>query len=317
MREYIGEFLDAKAVEEGAALNTLRAYRNDLSQFIAAIYPQKVTNVTSEDIEKYIKEIKDSGNRPKTISRKISCIREFFKFLQSEKVVENSPANKLRTPKIGRNLPSFLTVKEVKRLCAAARDEKNFSFMRMNVMVKLMYSSGLRVSELVSLPENAINYDLRQILICGKGSKERIVPVTKEVIDDIFEYMEYRSDFVDGKKNSWMFPSLRSVSGHITRDGFFKSLKKLAIKAGISPSKVHPHVLRHSFATKLVNNNADLRSIQKMLGHENIVTTEIYTHITTKKLADEVRKNHPLTQQLIQSKNIDDKDEESETEHIR
>ena len=297
MSDYITEFLDAKAVEEGAALNTLQAYRNDISQFVAAISPVAVTEVKTEDIEKYLKSLKDAGNLPKTLSRKISCIREFFKFLQSEKIVADSPANKLRTPKIGKSLPLFLTAKEVKKLCSAAKLGKRFSLMRLGVMVKLMYSSGLRVSELVSLPENAINYDMRQILICGKGSKERIVPVTKEVIDEVFEYLEYRNKFMGGRKSNWLFPSLRSVSGHITRDGFFKNLKKLAAKAGISPEKVHPHVLRHSFATRLVNNSADLRSIQKMLGHENIVTTEIYTHITTEKLIDEVKKRHPLTQQ--------------------
>ena len=138
---------------------------------------------------------------------------------------------------------------------------------------------------------------MRQILICGKGSKERIAPVTKEVIDEVFEYLEYRNKFMGERKSNWLFPSLRSVSGHITRDGFFKNLKKLAAKTGISPEKVHPHVLRHSFATRLVNNSADRRSIQKMLGHENIVTTEIYTHITTEKLIDEVKKRHPLTRQ--------------------
>ena len=185
----------------------------------------------------------------------------------------------------------------IKKICAVAKSKKTFSFMRMHVMVKLMYSSGLRVSELVALPENAINYDMRQILICGKGSKERIVPVTKEVISDVLEYLEVRNKFIGNRKSSWMFPSEKSLSGHITRDGFFKSLKKLAAKAGISPEKVHPHILRHSFATRLVNNSADLRSIQKMLGHENIVTTEIYTHITTERLVDEVKKRHPLTQQ--------------------
>lgn len=205
MSDYITEFLDAKAVEEGAALNTLQAYRNDISQFVAAISPVAVTEVKTEDIEKYLKSLKDAGNLPKTLSRKISCIREFFKFLQSEKIVADSPANKLRTPKIGKSLPLFLTAKEVKKLCSAAKLGKRFSLMRMGVMVKLMYSSGLRVSELVSLPENAINYDMRQILICGKGSKERIVPVTKEVIDEVFEYLEYRNKFMGGRKVTGCF----------------------------------------------------------------------------------------------------------------
>lgn len=298
MRELISEFIDMKAVENGAALNTLKAYRNDLEHYARGVYPLLVQSVKTEDIEDYLGQLKDEGCLPKTLSRKISALREFYKFLQSEKIIEENPANKLRTPKIGKSLPLFLTPREVKKLCMAARKGKGskYTAIRMYLMIKLMYSSGLRVSELVTLPENAINYDVQQILVCGKGSKERIVPVTKEVIDDVFEYLECRRAFLAGRKSKWLFPSITALSGHMTRGGFFKNLKKIAIKAGIAQEKVHPHVLRHSFATKLVNNNADLRSIQKMLGHENIVTTEIYTHITTQKLAEEVKRHHPLAQ---------------------
>lgn len=297
MRDLIGEFIDMKAVEEGAALNTLKAYRNDMEQYVGGISPLLVQNAQTEDIEKYLKELKDDGNLSKTLSRKISTLREFYKFLQSEKIIKENPANKLRTPKIGKSLPLFLTEREIKKLCSVYKNEKKFVLVRMRTMIKLMYASGMRVSELVSLPETAINYDMRQILICGKGSKERIVPISKEVVDEIFEYLELRNKFIGSRKSKWLFPSLRSLSGHMTRDGFFKNLKKMAIKAGISQEKVHPHVLRHSFATQLVNNKADLRSIQKMLGHENIVTTEIYTHITTEKLVNEVKKRHPLMQE--------------------
>ncbi len=298
MRELINEFIDMKAVENGAALNTLKAYRNDLEQYAKGIKPLLVQNVKKEDIEDYLKKLKDSGCLPKTLSRKISALREFYKFLQSEQIMAENPANRLRTPKIGKSLPLFLTPQEIKKICDVSKTKyKNkFTIVRMCVMIKLMYSSGLRVSELVSLPENAINYDQCQILIYGKGSKERIVPITKEVINDIFEYLDQRELFLGNRKSKWMFPSIRSLSGHMTRDGFFKNLKKMAMEAGIAQEKVHPHVLRHSFATKLVNKNADLRSIQKMLGHENIVTTEIYTHITTEKQVNEVKKNHPLTQ---------------------
>lgn len=302
MRDYISEFIDAKSVEGGAALNTLRAYRNDIEQFSKFILPRDIEKASFEDIENYLVKIKTKGYTPKSLSRKISSIREFYKFLQSEKIITENPAGKLMTPKVGKSLPRFLTAKEVKKICTIAKSAKNFSSIRMNVMIKLMYSSGLRVSELVALPENAINYELRQILILGKGSKERIVPVTKEVVTDIFEYQEYRQRYIGDRKSNWLFPSISSLSGHITRGGFFKSLKKIAIKAGIPTSKVHPHVLRHSFATRLVNNNADLRSIQKMLGHESIATTEIYTHITAEKLIDEVKKYHPL-QQLNKKQN--------------
>lgn len=298
MRDYVDEFLDAKAVEDGVAINTIKAYRNDIMQFIDMIAPFPVQSITTEDIESYLNKLSENNYSPKTFSRKISCIREFYKFMQSERIVSENPVNKIRTPRVGKSLPFFLTTDEVEKMCDIAEKERTFAWLRMRVMIRLMYSSGLRVSELVSLPENAINYDLSQILICGKGSKERIVPVSKEVAEEILEYMECRKHILGNRKNIWMFPSLRSLSGHITRDGFFKNLKKLATKAGISPSKAHPHVLRHSFATRLVNNSADLRSIQKMLGHENVATTEIYTHITTDKLVDEVRKYHPLAQKV-------------------
>lgn len=305
MRDYITEFVDMKAVEEGAALNTLKAYRNDMEQYVNSISPLLVQNVQTEDIEKYLKELQDDGNLSKTLSRKISTLREFYKFLQSEKIIKENPANKLHTPKTGKSLPLFLTQKEIKKLCAVYKNEKKFALLRMGTMVKLMYSTGMRVSELVSLPENAINYDMKQILIYGKGSKERIVPISHEAVKDVLAYVEERKKFIGNRKNKWLFPSLRSLSGHMTRDGFFKNLKKMAIKAGVSQEKVHPHVLRHSFATQLVNNQADLRSIQKMLGHENIVTTEIYTHITTEKLVSEVKKRHPLMQQ--QDEKFDEK----------
>ena len=252
-------------------------------------------------IEEYLKRLNGTECQPKTLARKISCIREFYKFLQSEKKIAENPASRIRSPKIGKSLPFFLTIKEIKKICdknnSKGGREGSFSWQRMCLMIKLMYSSGLRVSEVISLPENAINYDLKQVLICGKGSKERIVPVTKEVIKDVMAYLKSRDDFLGNRKSKWLFPSQRALSGHMTRAGFFKNLKKMAAEAGLDATKIHPHVLRHSFATQLVNNSVDLRSIQKMLGHENIVTTEIYTHITTEKLAKEVKQRHPLTQQ--------------------
>ncbi len=297
MRDLIKEFIDVKTVESGSALNTVNAYLRDINQYVRSLKSILPQCATTEDIEAYLTELKESGCRPKTISRKISCIREFYKFLQSENIITENPAIRLRTPKIGKSLPSFLTTEEIKRICDTIPKEKKFSFARMNIIIKLMYFSGLRISEVVALPENAVNFDMHQILIYGKGSKERVVPVTKEVIKDILKYLKIREQFLGKRKSKWMFPSLRALSGHITRAGLFKQLKKVAGSAGLDEEKVHPHILRHSFATRLVNNNVDLRSIQKMLGHENIVTTEIYTHITTEKLAQEVKNKHPLTRQ--------------------
>lgn len=294
MNALIKSFLDAKIVESGASESTVEAYRRDLCQLEEFAAPQELSSLQIEDLEKYLAYLKENGSRSKTVSRKISCIREFYKFLQNERIITKNPSIKLKNPKIEKRLPEFLLPEEIGRLCVAANCGQNFSLMRMGVMIRLMYSTGLRVSELVSLPENAINYDLSQIIILGKGSKERIVPITKSVAKEVLLYSEYRKEFIGSRKNKWLFPSIRSQSGHITRDGFFKNLKKIAVLAGISPEKVHPHVLRHSFATKLINSNVDLRSIQKLLGHEHIATTEIYTHITTENLIKEVRSKHPL-----------------------
>ena len=297
MRDLLKEFLDVKAVESGVSNNTIQAYRADLCQYQEAIKPLLPEKAITEDIEKYLSKIRKSEYSAKTLSRKISAIREFYKFLQSENVIKENPTSKIHTPKVGKSLPFFLTSDDIKKICDTAAAKKDFYAIRMAVMIKLMYTAGLRVSEVISLPEGAINFDLKQVLIFGKGSKERVVPISEEAKEDILKYLEYREAFLGKRKSKWFFPSLRSLSGHITRAGFFKNLKKIAELAGLDASKIHPHVLRHSFATKLINNHADLRSVQKMLGHENIATTEIYTHVTTEKIIEEVKLHHPLMQQ--------------------
>ena len=229
------------------------------------------------------------------MARKLSAIKDFCKFLYSEKIIKTNPAAYILTPKQDKPLPKFLSVQEIKLLIEAAFAKKDYRYWRIGVMIELMYATGLRVSELVGLPENAINYNKGLITIFGKGSKERVVPVAESALQSLSEYIDLRREFIKKNSNSnWLFPSLTSISGHLTRDAFYKDLKKLAVDCGIYPSRVSPHVLRHSFATHLLNNNADLRSVQKMLGHENITTTEVYTHITSQKLGDIVRRKHPL-----------------------
>lgn len=296
MRNLLKEFIDVKMVENGVSRNTAQAYKADICQYIEAIKPILPENAQTTDIEHYLNEIKDSGLSARSLSRKISSIREYYKFLQSENIIAENPSSRIRTPKIGKSLPVFLTAEDIEKLSAAARAKKDYYAVRAATMIKLMFTTGLRVSEVISLPENAINFDLRQLRIMGKGSKERIVPIANEIKEDIFKYLAYRDDFLGKRKSKWLFPSLTALSGHITRAGFFQNLKKAAEQAGLDATKVHPHVLRHSFATKLVNSDADLRSIQKMLGHENITTTEIYTHVTTEKIIQEVKKHHPLMQ---------------------
>lgn len=294
---YLNQFLEAKSAESGSALLTISAYETDIVQFLNFSGISTFSELTEERIEKFIQNLQTQQYSPKSIARKLSAIKEFCKFLYSEKIITGNPSSNILTPKQQKPLPKFLSAEEILKIIQTAFSKKDYRYWRIGVMIELMYATGLRVSELVGLPETSINYNKGLITILGKGSKERIVPIAARALSALQDYGDLRKEFIKNKKTSpWLFPSLISTSGHLTRDAFYKDLKKLAIDCGIYPSRVSPHVLRHSFATHLLNNDADLRSVQKMLGHENITTTEIYTHITSQKLGDIVRKKHPLAQ---------------------
>ena len=281
------------AAEKGASQNTLAAYERDVSQFLS-FFGRDCALADEEDITSFIRELSKKNFAPKTVARKLSALKEFYKFLYSENEIKNNPAASVLSPKLDKSLPKFLTAKEIERLMIAAGEQKDFAHVRLKTMLVLMYACGLRVSELVGLPENCINFEKKQILIFGKGSKERLLPVAEKAIDILEEYLPYRDAYLCGRKSVWLFPSHTAMYGHITRDNFFKNLKNLAVRAGISPAKISPHVLRHSFATHLLNKKVDLRSVQKLLGHEDISTTEIYTHVVSEQLIETVQKKHPL-----------------------
>lgn len=296
----IDEFLDMMAAEKGASLNTLNAYCCDLEQFVDVAGVTDVEKFEKKHITSFLQEMYRRRLAPKTVARKLSSIREYFKFLYSEKEIKENPAADIVSPKQEKPLPKFLTEEEIRQLIDAVKVLKDVKHRRTAVMLELMYACGLRVSELVSLPENCINFEKRQIMVKGKGSKERIVPVAVAALNAVSEYVDYRDCFLKaGRKSVWLFPSKISSSGHMTRDAFYKNIKEAAIKAGIPSSKVSPHVLRHSFATHLLNHDVDLRSVQKMLGHEDIGTTEIYTHIISEALIKKVQMKHPLGKKLV------------------
>jgi integrase/recombinase XerD len=281
------------AAEKGASQNSLSAYENDLRQFLLFSDGKLNKNI----VEEFLQDLSSRGFAPRTLARKLSAIKEFCKFLYSEKIISDNPAQNILTPKQQKPLPKFLSAEEIENIIQTANDSNDYRFHRIAVMIELMYASGMRVSELVALPVSAINYDKNQVTIMGKGSKERIVPLAERAINTVIKYRDLRENFIKKNgKSKWLFPSLTAVDGHITRDAFFKDIKKLAAECGIYPSKVSPHVLRHSFATHLLNNEAGLRSVQKMLGHENITTTEIYTHITNQRLINTVNRKHPMSQ---------------------
>lgn len=290
----IESFLDMMVAEVGAAQNTIMAYRRDLEQF-QELYGSDWEKFSRKDIADYVQNLSRQNYAARSVARKLSAVKDFFKFLYSEKTIKENPTANILTPKQEKPLPKFLTENEVRALIDTAAEGEKFSDKRMAVMLELMYACGLRVSELVGLPENCINFDKKQILIRGKGNKERLIPVATPALRAVLSYLTIREEFIRGGRRSiWLFPSKASKLGHITRDAFFKNIKELAVKAGIYPEKVSPHVLRHSFATHLLNHDADLRSVQKMLGHEDIATTEIYTHIISEKLIETVQKKHPL-----------------------
>lgn len=288
-------FLDSLAAEKGAAANTLEAYRRDILQFFE-ICPTTPEKISEQDVASYVQELGNRFYSPKSQARKLSAMREFCRFLFSENILHENPAANISSPKQEKPLPKFLTPVQIGILSQTAQTHSNLSVKRIGVMIDLMFATGLRVSELISLPERAINADKKQIMVRGKGNKERIVPIADATIHTVLDYCNtYRCRFIaDGKSSNWLFPSKSAQSGHITRDTFFKYLKMLAVEAELDERIISPHTLRHSFATNLLNHQADLRSVQKMLGHENIATTEIYTHITSEKLAETVQHNHPL-----------------------
>ena len=277
---YIDLFLEALIAEKGRSQKTLAAYESDLKSAEEKI--GNLLNATELDIQKYLSNLNE---KPASIARKASALRTFYKFLMLEKIIDKNPTTNIELPKRERTLPKYLSAHEIELLISSSGDIK--TSLRLRCMIELLYASGLRVSELCELPMSANLGD--RLLIHGKGAKERLVPMHEGAQHALHKWLEYRGD-IDSK---YVFPT-NSKSGHITRDAFFKVLKKCAILAGIEPERVSPHVLRHSFASHLLAGGANLRAIQTMLGHEDISTTQIYTHVMPEKLRDTVESAHPL-----------------------
>lgn len=278
---YIDVFLEALSAEKGRSAKTLDSYSSDLRAADAAL-SGGLMSATADDVQKYLASLPDKAS---SIARHASALRGFYKFLMLEKIITENPAANLELPKRARPLPKFLTVDEIELLISSAGDIKNS--VRLRAMIELVYASGLRVSELCELPITAILGD--KLLIHGKGAKERIVPMHAGAVAALNKWLAMRDD----EKSKYVFPS-GGASGHITRDGFFKILKKCAVLSGIDPHRVSPHVLRHSFASHLLAGGANLRAIQTMLGHEDISTTQIYTHVMPEQLRETVVAHHPL-----------------------
>ncbi|WP_170608185.1 site-specific tyrosine recombinase XerD [Ruegeria arenilitoris] len=300
---WISTFLEAQAAELGAATNTLLAYGRDLQDFSSWLDRHKSEfNLASRDqIEGYLIDCDAQGLSRSTLARRLSAIKQLYRFAFEEGWRETNPAIQIKGPGRQKRLPKTLDVAEVDRLLEAARrtGRSTSDKIRNTCLMELLYATGMRVTELVSLPVSSARGDPRMLLILGKGGKERMVPLSPPARDALAAWLILRDEAEDQavakgvQRSRFLFPS-RGKSGHLTRHRFFLLVKELAVEGGVSPEKVTPHTLRHAFATHLLANGADLRSIQTLLGHADVATTEIYTHVLDERLSKLVLEHHPL-----------------------
>lgn len=288
----LDRFFEMLIAERGAAANTVAAYRRDLTDFADFQRRRRrgVSQSDSSDLRAYLGSLSQRGLAPGTSARRLSTLRQLFGFLLAEGVRADDPAAVIDAPVRGRALPKILSEDEIDRLLASAHAREGAEGLRLIALVEVLYASGLRVSELVGLPLSALEGDGRLLLVRGKGGKERLVPLGEAAAEAIAAYRDSRAG---DETSPWLFPS-RGATGHLTRRRLGQLLKDLAIEAGIDPAKVSPHVLRHAFASHLLAHGADLRSVQAMLGHADISTTQIYTHVLAARLDALVRTHHPL-----------------------
>lgn len=284
------------AAERGAAVNTLDAYHRDLDD-LAEFLTLRGTDALGADtraIRGWMARQAALGMAARTQARRLSCIRQFYLFLFAEGLRPDDPTANVDFPRLGRPLPKCLTEAEVITLLDAARALGGEDGILMTALLETLYATGLRVSELVSLPAAAVARDPSVLIVRGKGGKERMVPLSDPARIALLAWRSVRDAAQPRTKPSrWLFPS-HGVSGHLSRSGFAKMLNRIAFKTEIDPARVSPHVLRHSFASHLLAGGADLRSLQRMLGHADIATTEIYTHILDERQVQLVRQHHPL-----------------------
>ena len=307
----INLFLDMLAAEQGAGPNTLDAYRRDLTDFseFLARTGKAFASVETQALRDYLADLDARGFKSSSAARRLSAMRHLFRFLLNERIRSDDPAAILSGPKRGRGLPKVLSIADVDRLLTRAKalteapeasPLQRLRAMRLYCLLEVLYATGLRVSELVTLPLSASRRDVSMIVVRGKGNKERLVPLNQASRQAMADYLAAIKALKEaGQKNAgvskWLFPSF-GESGHLTRQHFARDLKELAASAGLAPRLVSPHVLRHAFASHLLHNGADLRIVQTLLGHTDISTTQIYTHVVEERLKSLVRDLHPLAE---------------------
>lgn len=311
--KHVEAFLEMLSVERGAADNTLQSYERDLVDF--AVYAAELgldaASADAEAVRTYLERIQEAGLAASTAARRLSALRQFHKFLYTEGIRPDDPCTVIESPKRVRPLPKIMAEDEVDRLLQAAADrarsQADAESIRLQALIEILYATGLRVSELVSLPISAahstISAEEPVLIVSGKGNRERMVPIGETALRALTAYLQVRQGFLPKSamgqsgemlQSQFLFPS-RGREGHLTRQRFGQMLKELAKEAGLDPAKVSPHALRHAFASHLLARGADLRAVQQMLGHADISTTQIYTHVLAERLRDVVEGHHPLS----------------------
>lgn len=305
-RPHIDAFLEMLSAERGAAANTIEAYRRDLGDFGTFLQRRDVNllHASRADVSAYFAEAADAGLKSTSRARRLSSLRQLYKFLLAEGLIAADPTHGHAAPRRERALPKTLNVAEVDRLiataakrAATAKGRELVRAARLHCLIEMLYATGMRVSELVALPRSVLLGDARMLTIKGKGGRERLVPLNATARTALDRYLEIGSGTEEGISTTvatkWLFPSI-SAQGHLTRQRFGQDLKELAIECGLDPDRVSPHVLRHAFASHLLDRGADLRAVQQLLGHADISTTEIYTHVLEERLKKLVEEHHPL-----------------------
>ncbi|WP_148867153.1 site-specific tyrosine recombinase XerD [Thermosediminibacter litoriperuensis] len=293
MEDLLKQFLEFLSIEKGLARNTIESYKRDLKSYLFFLRSQNITDIkftSKTTIISYLLLMQKSGKASSSISRACAAIKSFYHFLVRERYIKEDPTINLDTPKLEKKLPRVLTVEEVERLLEQPDTSDPLGF-RDKTMLELLYATGIRVSELISLTVDDVNLDMGFLRCLGKGSKERIVPIGSFAVNYLRRYINGTRDrILKGKSSNILF--VNHMGEALTRQGFWKIIKKYARKAGIN-KEITPHTLRHSFATHLIENGADLRAVQEMLGHADISTTQVYTHITRTRIKEVYDKTHP------------------------
>ncbi len=308
----VESFLEMLTAERGAAMNTRQAYWRDLADVTMYLRKEKNTDLdkaTSDELKAYLDDLSNkihtkgenkSQIAVRTVARRLSAMRQYYRYLVSEDTRGDDPTTTIDSPKQGRTLPKTLSEEEVARLIKTAGEGGGADSIRLVCLLEMLYASGLRVSELVGLPMASVSENQEFLTVEGKGGRERMIPLSEPAQKAIKNYLAVREQFIGienkAAQDKSFFPSKTSQSGHLTRQRFAQLLKDLARDAKVEEGRVSPHILRHAFATHLLQRGADLRSVQKMLGHADIATTQIYTHVLNEDLKETVDEKHPISQ---------------------